>query len=159
MKNALSKLIRRYQSVMRFAVFLAAAGAVAPAVGQQGYGSYYGQKVTHTSGQMAASPSNYLYDKYFYSRPTVSPYVNLDRMDPLDGTAYQSYVRPQQQARQQQRYAQAMYIDARKKEGRVGETRYPGAMQGGTSVVKPAMKQPQSKMGTYHNHWYGGWSK
>ena len=108
---------------------------------------------------MPATPNNYLYDKYFYNRPTVSPYANIDRLDSDSGTAYQTYVRPQQQARQQQRYAQAMYIDARKKEGRVGDTRYPGGMSGGTPILKPAMKQPQSNPGAYHNHWYGGWKK
>jgi hypothetical protein len=133
--------------------------SVGSAAAQQGYGSYYGQRVTDTSGQAAASPTNYLYDKYFYNRPTVSPYVNLDRLDPLDGTAYQTYVRPQQQARQQQRYSQAVYIDARKKAGNVGDTRLPGAIGGGAANLKPLPKRPQTTSGAYHNHWYGGWAK
>lgn len=132
---------------------------VGSAAGQQGYGSYYGQKVTSPAGALPASPGNYLYDKYFYNKPTVSPYVNLGRGDSDSGTAYQTYVRPQQQARQQQRYNQAMYIDARKKAGNVGDTRFPGAMGGGPANVKPAMKRPQSTPGAYHNHWYGSWAK
>lgn len=132
---------------------------VAPAAAQQGYGSYYGQQTTGQSGMKAASPTNYLYDKYFYSRPTVSPYMSLDRMDLDDGTAYQTYVRPQQEARQRQRYNQAMYINQRKLEGRVGDTRYPGGMSGGTAIMKPQQKRPNATPGHYHNHWYGGWNK
>jgi hypothetical protein len=133
-----------------------------PATAQQGYGSYYGQKVVNPVGGMkAASPTNYLYDKYYYNRPTVSPYANLDRLDTLDGTAYQAYVRPQQEARQRQRYDNAVYLNQRKLEGRVGDTRYPGAIGagGGTAIMKPQQKRPQSTMGAYHNHWYGAWQK
>jgi len=148
----------------RFATMLFCAAvsisALAPrAVGQQGYGSYYGQQVRQTTGGLPPSPNKFLYDKYFYNRPTVSPYINLDMGDTDSGTAYQSYVRPQQQMRQQQRYNQAMYIDARKKEGRVGDTRLPGAMGGGNVILKPAQKRPQSTTGAYQNHWYGSWNK
>lgn len=151
-------LVTRFAAVPALAA-LAILALARPAAGQQGYGSYYGQQVRTTSGGLPPTPNKYLYDKYFYNRPTVSPYINLDIGDTDSGTAYQSYVRPQQQMRQQQRYNQAMYIDARKKEGRVGDTRFPGAMNGGTAIMKPAMKSPRSTTGAYYNHWYGGWAK
>jgi hypothetical protein len=129
------------------------------ALGQQGYGSYYGQTVVKSHGQLGTqSSSRYLYDEYFNKRPSVSPYINLDRFDTMDGTAYQSYVRPEQQRRDNAMAAQRTYIDARKREGRVGDTRYPGATYGGggTAIMKPHAK-PVSTPGAYHNHWYGGW--
>jgi hypothetical protein len=132
------------------------------AEGQQGYGSYYGQTVTKTHGQLGAqSSSRYLYDEYFYKRSTVSPYINLGRLDTMGGDAYQSYVRPEQQRREQTKMAQAVYLDARKKEGRVGETRFPGATYGGggTAIMKPLPKRPNATPSAYHNHWYGGWAK
>jgi hypothetical protein len=134
---------------------------VAPVAAQQGYGSYYGQQATAGVAMKAASPTNYLYDKYFYNRPTVSPYVNLDRLDTDQGTAYQTYVRPQQEARQRQRYENAAYLNQRKLEGRVGDTRMPGSIGagGGTAIMKPQQKRANATPGHYHNHWYGGWNK
>jgi hypothetical protein len=130
---------------------------------QQGYGSYYGQKAVQSGGQLVkGSPANYLYDKYFYNRPSVSPYLNLGRMDPLDGTAYQAYVRPEQERRERTMQAQNAYLDARKREGRVGDTRYPGATYGGggTAILKPPPKRPSnSTSSAYYNHWYGSWAK
>ena len=131
------------------------------AVAQQGYGSYYGQNVTQSHGQLGTqSTSRYLYDQYFYKRPSVSPYINVDRMDTMSGTAYQSYVRPEQERRQATKIAQSAYIDARKKAGNVGDTRYPGATfgGGGTAILKPPPK-PTQNTGAYYNHWYGNWAK
>jgi hypothetical protein len=120
---------------------------------QQGYGSYYGQNVTQSHGQLGTqSTTRYLYDEYFYKRPSVSAYQNIDRLDTMSGTAYQSYVRPEQQRREARAQTQRAYIDQRKKEGRVGETRYPGA------IMKPQSK-PVGNQGAYHNHWYGSWAK
>lgn len=150
----------------RVALLLAASATVYcsadSAAAQQGYGSYYGQTVTRTHGQLGTqSPTRYLYDEYFYHRPSVSPYMNIDRLDTMDGAAYQAYVRPELQRREATRQAQSAYLDYRKKEGRVGETRFPGATfggGGGTAIMKPAAK-PVSTPGAYHNHWYGGWKK
>jgi hypothetical protein len=129
------------------------------AFGQQGYGSYYGQTVKQTHGQLGTqSTSRYLYDQHFYKRSTVSPYVNLDRMDPYSGDAYHAYVKPEQERRQRTMAAQSAYIDARKREGRVGDTRFPGATYGGggTAIMKPVPQQ-KSTPSAYYNHWYGGW--
>ena len=101
------------------------------ACGQQGYGSYYGQRFKQTHGQLGAqSSSRYLYDQYFYKRSTVSPYINLDRADLTGVDSYHAYVKPEQERRQRTMAAQNAYIDARKREGRVGDTRYPGATYG-----------------------------
>jgi len=134
-----------------------------PATAQQGYGSYYGQNVTQSSGQIGSqSVGRYLYDKEFYRRPSVSPYINMNRLDPMSGTAYQAYVRPEQERREQTMQAQNAYIDARKKAGNVGDTRFPGATYGGggTAIMKPPSKRPSpAASSAYYNHWYGGWAK
>ena len=126
---------------------------------QQGYGNYYGQNFKKYGGQIGTqSSSRYLYDKYFYHTPSVSPYVNLGRADTMSGTSYQAYVRPEQERRQATKYAQSAYIDARKREGKVGDTRFPGATYGeaGTAYMKP-VPQRKSTPSAYYNHWYGGW--
>jgi len=134
-----------------------------PAVAQQGYGSYYGQNVVKSGGQLGTqSVARYLYDKDFYRRPSVSPYINLDRMDTMSGTSYQAYVRPEQQRRERTMEAQNAYIDARKRAGNVGDTRYPGATYGGggTAIMKPPPKRPSpASSSAYYNHWYGSWAK
>lgn len=142
---------------------LAAAIAVAltadVAFGQQGYGSYYGQTVKQTHGQLGTqSTSRYLYDQHFYKRSTVSPYINLDRADLSGVDSYHAYVKPEQERRQRTMAAQSAYIDARKREGRVGDTRFPGATYGGggTAILKP-VPQRKSTPSAYYNHWYGGW--
>jgi hypothetical protein len=134
-----------------------------PALGQQGYGSYYGQNVVKSSGQLGKqSVATYLYDQNFYRRPSVSPYINLDRVDPLGGDTYQAYVRPEQERRERTMQAQSAYIDARKRAGNVGDTRYPGATYGGggTAIMKPPAKRPSpASSSAYYNHWYGSWAK
>lgn len=158
---------RQQRVYLNSAALAIAAGALAVAAvdtawAQQGYGSYYGQNVVKSHGQLGTqSTTRYLYDEYFYKRPSVSAYQNIDRFDPMDGTAYQAYVRPEQQRREATRQAQSQYLDYRKKEGRVGETRFPGATfgaGGGTAIMKPAAK-PVRTNGAYHNHWYGSWAK
>lgn len=151
----------RIQAVLLLATACSAYLFCDTSLAQQGYGSYYGQTVTKTHAQIGTqSVGRYLYDEYFYKRPSVSPYMSLDRLDTMDGAAYQAYVRPELQRREATRQAQASYLDYRKKEGRVGETRFPGATYGGggTAIMKPPTK-PVSTPGAYHNHWYGSWAK
>lgn len=148
-----------WHAVLAIAVAGACSLLTEDARSQQGYGSYYGQTVKQTHGQLGTqSTSRYLYDQYFYKRSTVSPYINLDRVDTYGGDAYQTYVKPEQERRQRTMAAQSAYIDARKREGRVGDTRYPGATYGGggTAIVKP-VPQRKSTPSAYYNHWYGGW--
>jgi len=150
--------LRPTLAVCATACWLAALAGDAHA--QQGYGSYYGQQVQKSHGQLGTqSVDRYLYDQYFYKRPSVSPYINLDRVDPLGGTSYQAYVRPEQERRARTMQAQSAYIDARKREGHVGDTRFPGATYGGggTAIMKPVPQQ-KSTPGAYYNHRYGGWA-
>ncbi len=133
------------------------------AAAQQGYGSYYGQNVVQSGGQLGSqSVGRYLYDKEFYRRPSVSPYLNMNRLDTASGTSYQTYVRPEQERRERTMQAQNAYLDARKKAGNVGDTRFPGATYGGggTAILKPPPKRPSpSSSSAYYNHWYGSWAK
>jgi len=129
----------------------------------QSYGQYYQKNVTKYSGQLGTqSSARYLYDKYFYNSPGVSPYMNLYRPGTMSDTAYQAYVRPEQQRREAAERAQAAYLQQRKLDGNVGYTRYPGANFVGATVGDaylkpvPAVKSPNS---AYYNHWYGNWAK
>lgn len=159
-RRILSENIRR--AFPALAVALAVwLGVAAPrtAVAQNSYGQYYQQNVQRYGGQLGTqSTSRYLYDKYFYDTPAVSPYANINRLDTMSGTAYQAYVRPEQQRRTATMASQSAYIAARKREGRVGETRFPGATYGqaGTAYLKP-VPQRRSTPSAYYNHWYGGW--
>lgn len=130
------------------------------AVAQQSYSDYYRRSLPQTGGGMGtASSSRYLYDKYFYHRPTVSPYINLSRPDPYGSTSYQAYVRPELERREAASQVRSAYVQQRKLEGRVGETRYPGAgFVGGTlsdAWLKP-VPPIKSTPSFYYNHWYGG---
>ncbi len=127
---------------------------------QQSYSDYYRKSLPKTGGGLGTgSSSRYLYDKYFYHRPTVSPYVNLGRAGTLSGTSYQAYVKPELERREAASKARSAYLQQRKLEGRVGETRYPGAgFVGGTrsdAWLKP-VPPTKSTPSFYYNHWYGG---
>ena len=133
-----------------------------PAAAQQNYGQYYQQQFKKTGGGLKTGSSNrYLYDKYFYQRPTVSPYLSAVRGGDMSGTAYYASVRPELQRREAAAKNQAAYIQQRKLEGKVGDTRYPGsAFYGGSvdpSYLKP-IPQQKSTPSAYYNHWYGGWA-
>ena len=119
------------------------------AVGQTpNYGAYFSQ----SAGMRGVESSNrYLYDKYFYQRPTVSPYINLARPGNDVATSYQTLVRPELQRREAAATAQMNYVQQRKLQGNVGHTVYPGAGY----KPAPAVKTTPS---SYHNHWYGGWA-
>jgi hypothetical protein len=130
------------------------------ACAQQSYSDYYRNTLRQTGGGLGtASSSRYLYDKYYYHRPTVSPYMNLNRPDPLGSTSYQAYVRPELQRRETAMKTQSAYIQQRKLQGNVGDTRYPGAgFVGGTPADawhKP-LPPPKATPSVYYNHWYGG---
>ncbi|RIK73681.1 MAG: hypothetical protein DCC67_17615 [Planctomycetota bacterium] len=129
----------------RAAIGCAALLAERPASAQQGYGAYYQQHAAKYGGHgPALNPTNYLYNQYFTSRPSVSPYLNLDRRAPAGATAYQAYIRPEQQRRQNVASQQAATIAARKQQGRVGglPDRY---------KLGRAKQQPMP----YYTQWYG----
>jgi hypothetical protein len=122
------------------------------------YGAYYSQ----SAGSRGVQSSNrYLYDKYMYQRPTVSPYVNLARPGSDSATSYQTFVRPELERREAAAQTQRAYVQQRKLQGNVGQTVYPGAgFSGGTvnnALMKPAPAM-KSTPSSYYNHWYGGWA-
>ncbi|MCC6491394.1 MAG: hypothetical protein IT424_00045 [Pirellulales bacterium] len=131
---------------MRLAVQIAlyvAFAAIQRPVAAQGYGGYYRDHVAKNRG-VGVSVNKYLYDRYFYNRPSVSPYLNLSRPAPPGTTAYQAYVRPEQQRRQSAAAQQASNIAARKQQGRVGGM--PANRRAG---------QPKRQPSPYYNQWYG----
>lgn len=128
---------------------------------QQSYSDYYRSSLPKTGGGLGTENSNrYLYDKYFYHNPAVSPYMNLERRDTLGGTSYQAYVRPEQQRREAAMKTQATYLQQRKLQGNIGDTRFPGAGFVGGTVQDARLKPvppPRLNTPTYYNTWYSGW--
>jgi hypothetical protein len=137
------------------------AAADTAAQAPMGYGQYFQQHATNY-GSGPPSTTRYLYDKYFYQRPTVSPYMNVFRPDTARGTSYQTFVRPELERRDASAAASSAYLQQRKLQGRIGDTRYPGAgFVGGTprdAYLKPSQPIRSGSTG-YYNHWYGGWNK
>jgi hypothetical protein len=153
-----------YSRRKQFVVFVAAWWLlclieVLPA--QTNYGSYFTQQGVQYGGQLGTQGSSrYLYDKYFYHRPSVSPYINLARPDTMSGTSYQAYVRPEQQRRAAQYQAQSAQIDQLKRYGQVGGIHNPAVnYRGSLSAGFRPPSQPSSTPSAYYNHWYGNWNR
>jgi hypothetical protein len=102
-----------------------------PAQVPDSYGQYYQQQF-HSAGRAGVGgPNRYLYDKYFYHSPGVSPYMNVFRPDPIGSTSYHAYVQPEVQRR-----------------------------QAATMPANPSpQRRPTSTPSAYYNHWYGAWAK
>ncbi len=65
----------------------------------QSYTSYYNQELKQNYKPMA-NVRNYTYNRYFYHRPSVSPYLSLTRITRPDNlNNYYRYVRPEQERR------------------------------------------------------------
>jgi hypothetical protein len=110
---------------------------------QQGYGSYYQQSKARFSQQAGLiNPTRYLYDKYFYHQPGVSPYMSLSRRDPYGSTGYQAYVRPEQQRR-----SQAIAAQRPKRSVPAGPA---------NPYYMNFNPQARSAPTAYYNQWYGG---
>jgi hypothetical protein len=123
------------------------------------YGAYFSQ----SAGLRGAESANrYLYDKYFYQRSTVSPYLNLARPGNDAGANYQAFVRPELERRAANEQATRAYVQQRKLQGNVGYTAFPGAgFSGGTindAILKPLPKASTTPS-SYYNHWYGNWNR
>jgi hypothetical protein len=126
----------------------------------QGYnGSYYQPRKTKPFETKLASghgqprymnPTRDLYNKYYYHRPSVSPYLNLDRPTVAGTTAYHTWVRPEQQRRQQQAQKQSAYIAARKQ-----QTGFSGISYGAAGRLNLGAT-PKPRPNAYYNQWYGG---
>lgn len=147
-----------------FMLSLAVAAGAPTALGQySNYSQYYQKSINPAVGRYAASgPNAYLYDKFFYHRPTVSPWVTgAVRGGSAYGDAYTTSIRPELQRRAAESRRQAQYVQQRKLAGNVGYTAYPGAgFYGGTAgdaYLKPT-PGGRTTPGFYHNQWYGGWN-
>ena len=88
-----------YRSVaVVIAVWLALPASSAGQRVTQPYSSYYGEQLRQYH-RPPTDPSFYTYDRYFYHRPTVSPYLNLVRPAPQGSTCYHAYVVPETRRR------------------------------------------------------------
>lgn len=151
--------------LLAWSLFAAALELAASAnlLAQQSYGQYYQQQFKSTGGSgLGLQGSNrYLYDKYFYHNPAVSPYLSAVRGGDMSGTAYYTSVKPELERREAAAKSQAAYIQQRKLEGNIGDTRYPGSGYYGAtpdpSYLKP-IPQQKTTPSAYYNHWYGSWA-
>jgi len=140
---------------------LADAPALLAQTTPQNYGNYYNR---HAAQGTRTNVDAYLYDKYFYRQPAVSPYVNLSRRGGMGGDSYTNYVLPELQRRQQSEASMRSYVQQRKMAGNVGQTNYSNALARTSSlgprsapVRSPGPKRPPTPAGNpYYNQWYGG---
>ena len=100
------------------------------------YSDYYSESLK-TYRRPPATAARYTYDKYFYQRPTLSPYLNLTRPSGGYTNNYYQFVQPEMQRRS-------------------------AAGGGGGGMVSTALPSsgglamPTSTGTAYHNHWYSG---
>jgi hypothetical protein len=128
----------------------------------QGIAAYYSLDVNRSvAGIGSNSVDRYLFDKHFHQRPTVNPMLSLDRFDPVGGTNYHSFVRPERERRERAAQSQRAYVDARRRAGRVGETRFDGSRtRHMTPAANPraAAANARSSGARFNDlgRWYGG---
>jgi hypothetical protein len=139
----------------RFAALLIMALGCTTAHAQypQSYGSYYQKQARRPDGVGPnANVNSYLYDKYFYHKPAVSPYQNLGRRS-TSGTSYNQYVRPEQDRRREMQQAGRDYVQHRKLQGNVGHTDYDKAMKMRYGGLQPSdLAVPRSTMPYYYQY-------
>lgn len=127
-------------------------------INHKSYSDFYNKSLSHVG--MNAGTNAYLYDKYFYKSPAISPYINLGRLGSDSADSYHLYVRPELERRDASRRAHGQYIQQRKLQGNVGYTSNPGAFANGGLGTGYRVPTPNVKRTApaYHNHWYGGWN-
>jgi len=113
------------------------------------YSDYYRQQVRMKMTPVgprggATNPAKFTVDKYFYHRPTISPYLNLARPNSSPTSNYYSYVLPEQKRRQaaKQRELAKPKFPTRGRSNPSGTSSYNRPKSGGTS--------------SYYHNWYGG---
>jgi hypothetical protein len=127
-----------------------------------------------TSGQ-ALTPQTYLWDRYYYNNPNVSPYLNLMRAQPAGGTDYFTYVQPLEQQRELENAAAAkrpptgghVNLTPAQPNTSTGGMYHPGSTYNpyygragnpGQSEIMPySNNAPNRSSSYYYNHYYGGW--
>jgi len=141
------------KALLLLLVFVCLPWSSAAAQTSYSYGSYYQKNVQQPYQQFrGTSVNSYLFDKYYKSNRSVSPYANLNRG--RSGTGYQTYVRPEQQRREEFQTGLKSYVRQKKQSGRVGHTDYGFAQQLQSGVPNardiPAVRKPTP----YYNQWY-----
>lgn len=96
--------------------------------------------------------NRYLYDKYFYHSPSVSPYANLGRPGTQFGDSYSSFVRPELERRQQAAQSQRAYIQQRKLSGKAGHSYYGGPAR--NPAANPTANRMPSSLTPYYGQLY-----
>ncbi|NOY29323.1 MAG: hypothetical protein GXP28_03840 [Planctomycetes bacterium] len=135
-------------------IFACLPWASAAAQTSYSYGSYYQKKVQKSGGEFRGSNVNsYLFDKYYKSNRSVSPYANL-RRGGSSGTGYQTYVRPEQQRRAAFQAGMKSYVTKKKQSGHVGHTNYGFAQQLQRGVPSARDIPTVPKPTPYYNQWY-----
>lgn len=130
-----------------------------------GYANLYTWQLG-TSGQ-PLNKNTYLWDRYYYNNPNVSPYLNLSRIQPYGGNDYFTYVQPMEQQRQRQA---TMSLGGPTVGGRFdsGPTNATSSMvrpknpfsrgPGGNGEIMPYNTDSPNRSSSYYsNHYYGGW--
>ena len=121
----------------------------------QSYGSYYQKKAVQPGGAGPGTNVNsYLYDKYYYHKPAVSPYQSLSRRSG-SGDSYYQHVRPEQQRREALQQEGRAYVQQRKLQGNVGRTDYGQAKKMRYGGLDPGDLSRQPSTMPYYNQWYG----
>lgn len=129
---------------------------------QGGIASYYMLDVNRQRGGLGSnSVDRYLYDTHFFHRPTVSPLMSLDRFDPIGSTNYHAFVRPERERRELAQQNQRAYVEARRREGRIGETRFNNPQTRGRAPAanpRAAAANARSSGARFNDlgRWYGG---
>jgi len=104
------------------------------------YADFYKNETSQrTSIWTLSNPQQYTYNKYFYNRPSVSPYSNLMRPFNPYVPAYQTYVVPEQKRRAYQR--------AKQHPMQASPIR--------TAQAKPTKIRRGQLSSNYYNLWYG----
>lgn len=112
------------------------------------YSDYYSKNLS-TYHRPSNSPAQYTFDKYFYNRPSVSPYSNLNRRTNGYTNSYQAYVVPEKKRRLESAISE---ISPQRRQQY--KTQIEGVQRSmGLSTPPPRASNPQ---GQYQNHWYGG---
>lgn len=124
-----------------------------------------------TSGQ-PLSPQAYIWDRYYYNNPNVSPYLNLMRVQPNGGTDYFTYVQPLEEKQEAENALAAKSpptggrapIQSKSFSGGMYHSSatynpyYGGRGGAGESQIVPySTNAPSRSASYYYNHYYGGW--
>ncbi|MHB1036662.1 MAG: hypothetical protein ACYC35_15495 [Pirellulales bacterium] len=155
--------------VLSAALAVALAAAIPTARGQssdfKSYSDFY-KKQTEEYHQVYKTPREYTIDRYFYQRPTLSPYLNLcapERVPRQYTPRYQTYVRPELERREALSNSSLSRppVSYSAASSPVRPTAAPPTYRGGAGItgtqgsrITSGSSQSPS-LSPYYNHWYG----